>query len=94
MNRQPSPAFAPFTTRFIECEEFGAVFVALVASKHEIVHIGEYNPETFELLLDNGKEIQCISEADVRRVITELGIRGEFDNEIYDHNFIQYNYNH
>jgi len=81
-----SSAYAPFTPRFIECRSYGepVVFVQLWASDLEIVHIGEYNPETFELLLDNGKEIQCISDADVRRVITELGIRGEFDDAIYE----------
>lgn len=82
MNKPTSTAFAPFTPVFVECKEFETVMVRLVAKGLGIVHIGEFDPVSFHLLLDNGREVECSSEGDVLRVITELGIRGEFDGDI------------
>ena len=82
MNKPTSTAYAPFTPVFVECKEFECIMIKLVAKDIGIVHIGEFDPVTFHLLLDTGREVECSSEGDVLRVITELGIRGEFDGDI------------
>ncbi len=85
-----SSLFAPFTVVLRLEKEWNTLFIVLVdVDTKEKCIVGEVCPDTFEILLNTDRqgkcrEIQCISEGDARRVITELGVRGELD-ELIEH---------
>ena len=84
MTTPVSSSFAPFTVVFSAVKEWNCTFIKLVCITGEVLHIGEFDNTTFELVFDrqiDGCEevIEAVSDADVRRIVVELGIRGRLD---------------